>query len=165
MGASTSTRSSHLRSRLSGGARGVAGGLRRLLDAIGNHPVRRLFGESRLVTWGAIVLLALVGLLLVRPVAMSLLSYQRTDALLTERRAEVAELEARHDRLTEQLEFYRTDAFVEERARTYGWVRQGERSYVIRELEHPESAAGFAIERLRSATVDHPLGWTPIGVG
>lgn len=121
------------------------------------HPVRRLFGESPGVTWGAIVLIALVSLVLVRPLANSFLSWHRTAGLLQERRAEVADLRAQHDVLQDDLAFYETDQFVVEQARIFGLVMPGEESYVLRELVHPESAGRFAITRLRNATVDHDV--------
>jgi len=121
------------------------------------HPMRRLFGESRGVAIGVMFVLAVVGLMLVRPVAMSFLSWHRTAALLTERRAEVAELDARHDELTEQVTYFQTNAFVAEKAREYGMAVPGEKTFVIREVAHPESASEYAIARLRNATVDHPI--------
>jgi hypothetical protein len=33
-------------------------------------------------------------------------------------------------------------------------VQPGERTYVIREIVHPESTADYAISRLRNATID-----------
>jgi cell division protein FtsB len=121
------------------------------------HPVQRWFGESRGVAWGAIFIIAIVVLMLVRPLAMSFFSWHRTASLLQERRAEVAMLETRHEELTEQVDYNRTEAFVAEQARTYGMVRPGETPFVIRELVHPESAAEYAISRLRNATLDHPV--------
>lgn len=120
------------------------------------HPIRRWFGESRGVTWGAIFLAVLIGLMLVRPLAMSLFSWHRTAGVLAERRAEVAGLERRNAHLKAQLDYYATDAFVAEKARSYGMVAPGETGFVIRELVHPESAARYATSRLRNATVDHP---------
>lgn len=127
----------------------------RIDSAVLLHPVRRLFGESSGAAWGAIVVIALVGLLLVRPVANSVLSWHRTAGLLQERRAEVAQLRTEHSALTDELAFYETDQFVAEQARTFGMVLPGEQTYVLRELVHPESAGRFAIARLRNATVDH----------
>jgi len=121
------------------------------------HPIRRLFGPSRGVAWGVIFITAVVGLMLVRPLVMSGLSWHRTAGLLEERRAEVAALETRHDQLTEQVEYYRTPTFIAEQARKYGMIEPGERAFVIRELVHPDSAAGYAIARLRNATVDSPV--------
>jgi cell division protein FtsB len=125
------------------------------------HPFRSLFGESRAVTWAAIILVAMLSLMLVRPAAMSLFSFQRTAGLVTERRAEVAALQARNDALHEQLDYYRTDAFVAERARTYGMIRPGEQSYVVRELVHPESAVRYATSRLRSIAAAPTATATP----
>lgn len=121
------------------------------------HPVRRLFGESRGVAFGAIFIIAIVAMMLVRPLAMSFLSWHRTAGLLEERRAEVHVLEQRHDLLKQQVEYFRTSAFVAEQARTYGMTAPGETAFVIRELVHPESAAEYAISRLRNATVDDPV--------
>lgn len=120
------------------------------------HPVRRLFGESRGVTVGALVLIALVGLLLFRPLAMTFFSYHRTAGILQERRVEVKELRALHSRLEDQVAFYDSPQFIAEQARSYGMIVPGEKAYVVRELVHPESAAQYAISRLRNVTVDHP---------
>lgn len=125
------------------------------------HPVRRLFGQSRGVNWGVIFILVVVILMLVRPLVMSGLSWHRTAALIDERRSEVAALERRHERLQARVDYYRTDAFIAEQARTYGMVEPGERTYVIRELVHPESAAEYAVSRLRNATVDSAVALAP----
>ena len=125
------------------------------------HPVRRLFGQSRGVNWGVIFIIAVIGLMLVRPLVMSGLSWHRTASLLQERRSEVASLEQRHAELQQRVDYYRTDAFIAEQARAYGMVEPGERTYVIRELVHPESAAEYAVSRLRNATVDSPVALAP----
>jgi cell division protein FtsB len=124
------------------------------------HPVRRLFGQSRGVNWGVLFIVLVVGLMLVRPLVMSGMSWHRTAALLTERRAEVAELKARHDALTEQVAYYRTETFIGEQARKYGFIEPGEKTFVVRELVHPESAAEYAVARLRNATVDNQVALT-----
>lgn len=125
------------------------------------HPIRRLFGQSRGVNWGVLFIVAVVVLLLVRPLVMSGLSWHRTASLLQERRAEVHALEQRHAELTETVAFYRTDAFIAEQARTYGMVEPGETTYVIREFVHPDSAGAYAAARLRNATVDSRVSLTP----
>jgi cell division protein FtsB len=125
------------------------------------HPVRRLFGQSRGVNWGVLFILVVVGLMLVRPLVMSGLSWHRTAALLTERRAEVASLKRTHHSLEEQVAYYRTDAFIGEQARQYGWIEPGEQAFVVRELVHPESAADYAVARLRNATVDGQAALAP----
>jgi cell division protein FtsB len=132
-------------------------GFRRITAINWSHPVRRLFGQSRGVNWGVLFIVVVVGLLLVRPLVMSGMSWHRTAALLTERRAEVAQLERRNVELTKRVEYYRTPSFIAEQARAYGMVEPGERSYVIREIVHPDSAAQYAISRLRNATVDSPV--------
>ena len=121
------------------------------------HPVRRLFGQSSGAAWGAIIVIVLVSMMLVRPLANSFLSWQRTAGLLTERRTEVAALRADHRELKQDLAFYDTDQFVVEQARMFGMVFPGEQTYVMREVVHPESAARFAIARVRNATVDHQI--------
>jgi cell division protein FtsB len=125
------------------------------------HPVRRLFGQSRGVNWGVLFIIAVIGLMLVRPLVMSGLSWQRTASLLEERRAEVSVLQDRHDELEAQVDYYRTDAFISEQARAYGMIEPGERTFVIRELVHPESAAEYAVGRLRNATVDSTVSLAP----
>jgi cell division protein FtsB len=121
------------------------------------HPVRRVFGQSRAVNWGVLFLVVVIGMLLVRPLVMSGMSWHRTAARIDERRAEVAQLEQRHDRLTARVEYYATPTFIAEKARAYGMVEPGEQSYVIREIVHPENTAEYAISRLRNATVDSPV--------
>lgn len=118
------------------------------------HPVRRLFGQSRGVNWGVIFIVVVVGMMLVRPLVMSGMSWHRTAALLQERRSEVAQLERTHAQLTERVAYYRTDSFIAEQAREYGMVEPGEQSFVVRELVRPQSAAEYAVARLRNATVD-----------
>ncbi|MCW2950129.1 MAG: hypothetical protein JWN41_1142 [Thermoleophilia bacterium] len=120
------------------------------------HPVRELFGESRGVTIGAIIIIVLISMMLIRPLAHTFFSWHRTAGILHERRIEVRELRARHTQLTEQVTFFNTPQFVAEQARAYGYIMPGERPYVIRELVHPESAAQYAISRLRNVTVDDP---------
>jgi cell division protein FtsB len=125
------------------------------------HPVRRLFGQSRGVNWGVLFIVIVVGLMLVRPLVMSGLSWHRTASLLTERRAEVAQLQRTHDELEAQVAYYRTEEFIGEQARAYGWIEPGEQTFVVRELVHPESAADYAVARLRNATVDGAAALTP----
>lgn len=125
------------------------------------HPIRRLFGQSRGVNWAVMFLAVIVLLMLVRPLVMSGLSWHRTASLLQERRSEVATLEQRHVELGDTVAYYRTDAFIAEQARAYGMVEPGEQTYVIRELVHPESAAEYAVARLRNATVDSTIALAP----
>lgn len=125
------------------------------------HPVRRLFGQSRGVNWGVIFIIIVVALMLVRPLVMSGMSWHRTAALLEERRNEVTTLEGRHAELQERVDYYGTDAFIAEQARAYRMIEPGERTYVIRELVHPESAAEYAVSRLRNATVDNAVALVP----
>lgn len=126
-----------------------------------SNPVRRLFGPSRGVAWGVLFLALVIGLMLVRPLVMSGLSWHRTAALLSERRAEVAALDHRHTALERRVKSYRTDAFIAEQARSYGMVEPGEETFVVREVVHPESAARYAVSRLRNATVDSPYALAP----
>lgn len=132
-------------------------GSQRLARVDWSHPVRRFFGQSRAVNWGVLFLVAVIVLFLVRPLVMSGMSWHRTAALLAERRAEVADLEARNDELTERVSYYRTRTFIAEQARAYGMVEPGERTYVMREIVHPGSTADYAVARLRNATVDSPV--------
>ncbi|MEO6867624.1 MAG: septum formation initiator family protein [Gaiellales bacterium] len=125
------------------------------------HPVRRLFGQSRGVNWGVLFIIIVMVMMLVRPLVMSGMSWHRTAALLNERRAEVQQLEARHDVLSTRVEYFRTDAFIAEQARTYGMIEPGERTFVIREFVHPDSVADYAVTRLRNATVDSTVSLTP----
>jgi cell division protein FtsB len=135
-------------------ARARAAGGDRLANIDFTHPVRRFFGQSRAVNWGLLFIVVVLGLMLVRPLVMSGLSWHRTAGLLTERRAEVEVLERRNEVLTERVDYYRTTAFIAEQARAYGMVEPGETSFVIRELVHPGSAGDYAVSRLRNATVD-----------
>lgn len=131
-----------------------AAGGDRLANIDWGHPVRRVFGQSRAVNWGVTFLVIVIALMLVRPLVMSGLSWHRTAARIDERRTEVAQLERRNDVLNERVKYYGTKTFVAEKARAYGLIEPGEQSFVIREIVHPESAAEFAISRLRNATVD-----------
>lgn len=119
----------------------AAGRLKTLRRVVLTHPLQRVFGESREVRWSAIFVLGMVALLFVRPVAMSLLSFHRTAAVLAERRAEVRQLSQRNRDLMRLNRYYQTDAYVVEQGRRFGMVRPGEISYVIRDLAHPESTA------------------------
>ena len=98
----------------------------------------------------------MLAMLIVRPMMMSMLSFHRSAALLEERRLEVGQLTNRNRELTKRLTYYRTDAFVAERAREYGLVMPGETSFVVRELTRPESVGNFARNRYRNATSDAP---------
>lgn len=117
------------------------------------RPVQRVFGDSGGVGAIVFIILLLMCMLLVRPVIMSLMSWQRTAGLLAERRLEVRELEARHRKLQARLAYYRTDTFVAERARQYGLVREGEVPFVMRELVHPELIGTYARTQLANATM------------
>lgn len=129
-------------------------GTDRLAGIDWTHPVRRVFGQSRAVNWGVLFLVVVIGMLLVRPLVMSGMSWHRTSARITERRAEVAQLERRHDVLSARVEYYETPTFIAEKARAYGMIEPGEQSFVIREIVHPENTAAYAVARLRNATVD-----------
>ncbi len=118
------------------------------------HPIRQVFGESQGVTVLVIIMLCLIVTLLVRPMVRSLLSYQRTAAMLTERRAEVAQLTTRHAELVKRRDYYRTPEFIAERAREYGLVRPGERAFVVRELVHPELMGRYARAQLANASYE-----------
>jgi len=118
------------------------------------HPLRRVFGQSRAVNVGVLFIVAVVGLMLVRPLVMSGLSWHRTAGRIQERRAEVDQLEQRHQALEDRVDYYRTPSFIAEKARAYNMVLPGEQSFAIREIVHPGSTAEFAVARLRNATVD-----------
>ena len=138
-----------------GGALGaLRGGGDRLAHINIGHPVRQFFGQSRGVNWGVLFIVVVLGMMLVRPLVMSGLSWHRTAGLLHERRTEVAQLEQRHTELEDRIDYYRTSAFIAEQARLYGMIEPGEQTYVIRELVHPQSAAAYAVSRLRNATTD-----------
>jgi cell division protein FtsB len=113
-----------------------------------------VFGESTAITWIVVGLLAILCLLIVRPVAMSLLSWHRTAGLLAERRDEVANLEARNDELKAEYEYYQTEGFLAERAREYGLVLPGETPYVVRELVHPESVERYTAAHLQAVAAE-----------
>jgi cell division protein FtsB len=97
----------------------------------------RVVGESPLSRGLLIALIAAIGLLVVRPIGMSLMSYHRTANLLNERRSEVRSLAVRHSALQRKVEYYRSDVFLKERARQYGLATPGETTYVVRELANP----------------------------
>lgn len=116
-----------------------------------------MFGQSRAVNWGVIFFVVVIGLMLVRPLVMSGLSWHRTAGRIDERRAEVADLERRNAELTEQVRYFGTTTFIAERARQYNMVEPGEESFVIREIVHPDNTAEYAVSRLRNATVDNTV--------
>jgi cell division protein FtsB len=120
---------------------------RRRSRALPTRISERLFGESMLGTWFVTAVLVLLGLLLVRPLVMSTLSWHRTASLLADRRAEVGALRARHTALKEQLAYFGTDAFLAERAREYGLIRAGETPFVIREYTRGNGGARFSLDR------------------
>lgn len=86
---------------------------------------------TRLLT---LALVALLLLLIVRPMVMSLLSYHRTHSLLQDRRAVVRDLGERNELLRQRLEYYKTEMYLAQQARQYGLVKPGEQPVVIREL-------------------------------
>ncbi len=108
--------------------------------------------SSKSVSIGFTILAFLMIMLMVRPIAMSLLSYNRTSALLEERRAQVDVLQERNRKLKDRYDYYQTDAFIVERGREYGLVMPGETPYVVRELARPEAIGQFARTRLVNAT-------------
>lgn len=135
-----------------------AGALNATLGWAGRHfgPIRRAFGDSPVTTGLSLAFLLLLGMLLIRPMVMSMMSYQRTAALLEERRDEVTSLRERNERLTATQEYYRTNAFVAERAREYGLVRPGETPFVVREYAHPESAGAFTRNKVQNQVFGGP---------
>lgn len=116
------------------------------------RPVRSVFGESPGVTAILLAITILLGLLLLRPMLMSLISYHRTASLLSDRRTEVAALKQRNTELRARVTYFGTDAFIAERAREYGLVHPGETSYVVRELVHPELLTKYAQAQLQNAS-------------
>lgn len=121
-----------------------------LLARLRRRWLRDLFGESRATTLVLVGILVVLGLLVVRPMIMSLLSYHRTAGLLDERRTEVAHLTKRNGQLEQQVAYFRTDVFLAERARLYGLVKPGEQAFVIREYTHTEAAGRFVRSRAQS---------------
>lgn len=90
----------------------------------GRRPAR----STLLLRWAAVAALALVGLLYVRP----LHAYLETRGTLNERRAEVRALEARKRSLEHRLRVSESFAALERQARRLGYVRPGERLYIVR---------------------------------
>jgi cell division protein FtsB len=77
--------------------------------------------------WIAVGVLVAIGLAYVQPVR----SYLDSRGKVGERRAEVAKLEAEHRALEREIEVAETPVFVEREARKLGFVRPGERLFVV----------------------------------
>ncbi len=91
--------------------------------------------------------MCLLMMLLVRPIAMSLMSFHRSSGLVAERRSEVEALRKRNADLKASRNQYRQTAFIIQQARLYGLVLPGESAYVVRELAHPEAVGSYISAR------------------
>jgi cell division protein FtsB len=84
--------------------------------------------SSLALRWLAVGALVLVGLLYYRPVRTYL---ERREAV-AERRAEVRELQSRRDALKQRLRYVSSDAAVAREARRLGYVKPGERLFIVK---------------------------------
>ena len=95
------------------------------------RPRRRPPRSSIALRWLAVGALALVAFLYYRP----LHSYVSTRAALAERRAEVAALRTKHRALARRLAASTSDAALEREARRLGFVRPGERLFIVKGIK------------------------------
>jgi cell division protein FtsB len=100
---------------------------------------RRPPRSSLALRWLAVGALVLVGLLYYRPFRTYL---ERRDSVQA-RIAEVRELEARRAELKQRLRYVRSDAAVAREARRLGYVKPGERLFIVK---------GISAWRLRHGT-------------
>jgi cell division protein FtsB len=77
--------------------------------------------------WLAVGVLAAIALAYVHPVR----SYLDSREKVAERRAEIARLESEHAGLERKIEVAETPVFVEREARKLGFVRPGERLFIV----------------------------------
>ncbi len=88
----------------------------------------RPHGAAVLLRWCVIGVFGLVGFLYYRPIS----SYLETRATVGERAAEVSELRQERSRLQTRLEHNSTRKALEREARLNGYVRPGERLFVVK---------------------------------
>jgi cell division protein FtsB len=91
-------------------------------------PKQKPARSSLVLRWLAVGALVLVGLLYYRPFRTYL---ERREAVQA-RTAEVRELEARRAELKRRLRYVRSDAAVAREARRLGYVKPGERLFIVK---------------------------------
>jgi cell division protein FtsB len=89
---------------------------------------RRPPRPSIALRWLAVGALVLCGLLYVRPLG----TYLDRRAAVADRTAEVRTLCLEHDRLARRLRFSKSDAALAREARRLGYVRPGERLFIVK---------------------------------
>ncbi len=87
--------------------------------------------SSLVVRWACVGALVLVGLLYYRPVH----NYLDRRAAVEERRAEVAALAGENDTLNRRLRYVESDAAIAREARRLGYVKPGERLFIVKGIE------------------------------
>lgn len=87
----------------------------------------------------AVMLVLLVSITMIRPLATSLIAWNRTSAYIEEQRNDVRILERDNRMLRREVAFMTTNQFIYEQARRYGMSLPGEHTYVIRELAQHET--------------------------
>jgi cell division protein FtsB len=99
---------------------------------------RRARRSSAIVRWSIVGMLAFVAYLYYRPLA----SYFETRAAVAERRAEVAELRREKQRLAARLAQSSSLKALEREARCIGYVRPGEKLFIVKGVSGCGSRAG-----------------------
>jgi cell division protein FtsB len=92
---------------------------------------RRPSRSALALRWLTVAVLAAIAIGYVHP----LRAYLDARADVTQRRADISALEQQTSALERQLEFARTDVFVEREARRLGLVRPGERLFIVKGVE------------------------------
>ena len=84
--------------------------------------------SSLVLRWACVGALLLVGLLYYRP----LQNYLDRRAAVAERRADVSVLAGEHEKLARRLRYVESDAAVAREARRLGYVKPGERLFIVK---------------------------------
>ena len=89
---------------------------------------RRPSRSSLVLRWASVGALVLVGLLYYRPVH----NYFDRRAAVAEREAAVAALAAEREKLARRYRYVRSDAAIAREARRLGYVKPGERLFIVK---------------------------------
>lgn len=106
---------------------------------------RRASTRALVRRWLAVAAVVVVAILYVQPVR----SYLETRSTMTERAREVRALESRHEALERLLTAQTSDAVLLREARRLGYVKPGERLFIVKGI--PAWRHARSLERARSA--------------
>ena len=109
----------------------------------GRRPRRRPPTSSLVLRWLAVGALALCAFLYYRPLA----AYVETRARLDERRAEVRALRAEKRDLEQRLAFSSSESALAREARRLGYVKPGERLFIVKGIEQWRKRQRSSIDR------------------